>query len=117
MAKLTIKSRGKVIREIVLRANKDLTIGRDQSNDLVLENPAVSRNHARIYKTQWPFYIEDLNSANGTYLNGVKMSFPMPLNNNDSITISKLELVFNDSPSDYESGKGRPFNPDATIKV
>jgi pSer/pThr/pTyr-binding forkhead associated (FHA) protein len=117
MAKLKIKSRGRGIKEIVLRADKDLTIGRDQSNDLVLDNPAVSRNHARIYKTQWPFYIEDLNSANGTFLNGVKMEFPMPLNNNDIITISKHEIVFNDSPSDYDSGKGRPFNPDATIKV
>jgi pSer/pThr/pTyr-binding forkhead associated (FHA) protein len=72
MAKLKIKSKGKVIREIVLRADKDLTIGRDQSNDLVLDNPAVSRAHARIYKTQWPFYIEDLKSANGTFLNGAK---------------------------------------------
>lgn len=117
MAKLTIKSRGKVIREIVLRADKDFKIGRDQSNDLVLDNPAVSRKHAKIYKTQWPFYIEDLNSSNGTFLNGAKMEFPMPLNNNDVITISKLEMVFNDSPNDYESGRGRPFNPDATIKV
>jgi hypothetical protein len=50
-------------------------------------------------------------------MNGAKMSFAMPLNNNDIVSISKFELVFNDSPSDYDSGKGRPFNPDATIKV
>jgi pSer/pThr/pTyr-binding forkhead associated (FHA) protein len=117
MAKLTLKLRSKVIKEIPISADRTLTIGRDQSNDLVLDNPAVSRFHARIIKAQWPFYIEDLDSANGTYLNGAKTKFALPLANNDIITISKYELIFNDTLSDYEKGKGKPFNPDSTIKV
>jgi pSer/pThr/pTyr-binding forkhead associated (FHA) protein len=115
MAKLTLKLRGNVIREILISAETILTIGRDQSNDLVLDNPAVSRFHARIIKEQWLFYIEDLDSANGTCLNGVKMIMALPLSNNDIIAISKYELIFNDTPDDSE--KGKAFNPDATIKI
>jgi pSer/pThr/pTyr-binding forkhead associated (FHA) protein len=117
MAKLTVKFKGKVIREIRLTADSKLTIGRDQTNDLQLDNPAISRFHAIIYKHLWPFYVEDLKSTNGIYLNGTMLRWKSTIKNNDIITIDKYELVFNATALDYEKDKGEPFNPDATIKV
>jgi hypothetical protein len=68
MAKLTLKKNNQTIKEIPVSKDRVVTIGRDQTNDLQLDNLAVSRFHAKIYKEGWPFYIEDLKTTNGTYL-------------------------------------------------
>lgn len=49
---------------------KVLTLGRGEDNDIVLDEPQVSRHHARIVRAEDGHYIEDLASANGTFLNG-----------------------------------------------
>lgn len=116
MAKITVTIKGKKLKEVMLRKEDTLSIGRDPSNDICLENPAVSRHHARIYKQEWPFYIEDMKSTNGTFLNGSKVSWKAALKNNDKITIGKHELIFQDSPSDYEGQKGGG-TADSTILV
>jgi pSer/pThr/pTyr-binding forkhead associated (FHA) protein len=115
MAKLTVTVKGKVLREIMVPPDRKVTIGRDQSNDLQLDNTAVSRFHAVIYKHLWPFYVEDLESTNGTYLNGTMLRWKGTIKDNDIISIDKYELVFNATELDYEEDKSRPFNPDSTI--
>ena len=116
MAKITVTLQGKVLREIMLRPDTVLTVGRDAANDICLENPGVSRRHARIYKHLYPFYVEDLESTNGTFLNGKRMTIRAALNNNDEITIGKHTLVFNDDPADYGKDAG-PREADATIAI
>lgn len=116
MAKITVTVQEKVLKEIPLSKDRELTIGRDPSNDLQLDNPAVSRFHAKIYKAQWPYYVEDLKSTNGTYLNGARINWKDALKNNDKITIGKYTLIYNDSPVDYEEKK-RKFDPSSTIKM
>lgn len=55
--------------------DKDLlTIGRAEDNDIVIPLPAVSRYHARIIRQDNRLFIEDLNSTNGTFVNGVKIT-------------------------------------------
>jgi len=117
MAKITITVQGKAPREIKLNKDSALTVGRDAANDVCLDNPAVSRFHAKIYKQGWPYYIEDLKSTNGTLLNGKPVSWKAPLSNNDKITVGKHTMVFMDEPSDYEDGKGAPAQIDATLRV
>ena len=52
---------------------KILTLGRGEDNDIVLDEPQVSRHHARIVLAQDGHYIEDLASANGTFVNGERV--------------------------------------------
>ena len=47
-----------------------ITIGRKEGNTIVLKDPYISSHHARIYKDESEYIIEDLGSRNGTYLNG-----------------------------------------------
>lgn len=47
-----------------------ITIGRKEGNTIILKDPYISSHHARIYKDEAEYIIEDLGSTNGTYLNG-----------------------------------------------
>jgi adenylate cyclase len=80
------------------------TIGRDVSNDVVLDDPLVSRRHAMICRLQGDtYYLIDEGSSNGSYLNAKRVALPSVVNNGDSITIGaaniRFERIGNDSPS------------------
>ncbi len=49
-----------------------ISIGRSGNNKIVLKDPYISKNHLKIVEDEGDFYVEDLNSANGTYINGEK---------------------------------------------
>ncbi len=55
------------------------TIGREPINDIVLDDAEISRRHARILYEDGRFIIEDLNSTNGTFVNGERLTRPTPL--------------------------------------
>jgi len=66
--------------------DKDLlTIGRDPNNDLVINDPQASRQHARITRRGNIMVLEDLGSTNGTFVNGVRLTDPHTLSNGDEI--------------------------------
>jgi hypothetical protein len=70
-----------------------LTIGRGLSNDIILEDTRVSRNHAQLrYKTR-RFWVTDLSSTNGTFVNGERVS-EQALRDGDTLSLGGLELVF-----------------------
>lgn len=102
MAKLVLKLKDQFVKEIILNRDAVTTIGRNRSNNIQLDNPSVSRFHAKIYKQDWPFYIEDLDSANGIFVNGKKINWKCSLKNNDEITIGKNTFIFVDHDSDYK---------------
>jgi predicted component of type VI protein secretion system len=62
-----------------------LTLGRDPSNDIVINDPQVSRQHARITRQGQMVVIEDLGSTNGSFANGVRLTGPHVLSNGDVI--------------------------------
>jgi pSer/pThr/pTyr-binding forkhead associated (FHA) protein len=68
---------------------KIFTIGRDPSNDLILENSEISRLHAKITRSDISYFIEDLNSTNGTFINGKKLIAPEKLSDGDLITLGE----------------------------
>lgn len=97
MAKLILSVDGTVLKEITL-AKERTTLGRKPHNDIQVDNLAVSGEHAAIITILNDSFIEDLNSTNGTLVNGkpIKKHF---LQNNDVIEIGKHKLkYFNDAP-------------------
>ncbi|MBA4348791.1 MAG: hypothetical protein C0415_02240 [Thermodesulfovibrio sp.] len=92
MAKVLFKFKEAVLKEIPL--NKDVfTIGRKPDADIHIDNPVVSSFHAKIFKDGTWFTIEDMNSLNGTFVNGKKIQ-KCPLNNGDEILIGKHTIKF-----------------------
>lgn len=71
----------------------ETTIGREQENDIVIPNPTVSRFHAKIIRTEDKYFIEDLGSANGTLVNGIKVNKEL-LHDGDIIQLGDVVLVF-----------------------
>ncbi|MCW8905954.1 MAG: FHA domain-containing protein [Sedimenticola sp.] len=69
MEKLVIKKDDARVDEFVIDQQR-VTIGRDSESDLQLNDPSVSRQHARIQRIYTDLYVEDLGSTNGTSLNG-----------------------------------------------
>ena len=92
MAKIIIKFKASVRGEVVLR--KDSTsIGRTSTNDITIENLAVSRCHAEIIQEEGVFSLLDLQSSNGTFVNGVRTK-QTRLHDGDVILIGKHTLLF-----------------------
>ncbi len=80
--------------------DKDIvSIGRSKRNDLVLADQWLSRHHAEIRKTNGSFSIADLESRNGTYVNGQRIDGTISLNNTDVITLGDQTLKFLDEAS------------------
>ena len=71
-----------------IKQNKALQIGRLATSDLVLDDPTVSRVHARISHENNAFWVEDLGSVNHTYVNGEKIKSKVQLQESDIITVS-----------------------------
>ena len=74
LAKLIVNPTSANRREIPLSRSSILTIGRDPSNDLVLPDAMVSRRHAVLEQRGSQFFIRDCNSANGSVVNGDRVS-------------------------------------------
>jgi pSer/pThr/pTyr-binding forkhead associated (FHA) protein len=103
MAKLILSVDGTVLKEITLTKERT-TLGRKPHNDIQVDNLAVSGEHAAIITILNDSFIEDLNSTNGTLVNGkpIKKHF---LQNNDVIEIGKHKLkYFNDAPAQAAAG-------------
>lgn len=70
-----------------------LTIGRGLNNDIILEDTRVSRNHAQLRYKSRRFWINDLSTTNGTFINGERIS-EADLRHGDVISLGGLELTF-----------------------
>ncbi|MBI2816716.1 MAG: FHA domain-containing protein [Acidobacteria bacterium] len=92
MAKVILKYEAAVLKEIPLQ-KATMTIGRTPGNDLVIDNLAVSGLHARLVLEEDHFLVEDMNSLNGTFLNGQRIR-KSQLSDGDEILIGKHTLIF-----------------------
>ena len=74
---------------------KILTIGRHESNEIVVDDAKVSRNHLQIIQDDDNnFTLVDLNSTNGTFVNGQKVTGEVPLQPNDTIRVGNTPVVW-----------------------
>lgn len=92
MPKLIVSIDGIVIKEVQLTKDRT-TLGRRPYNDIVIDNLAVSGEHAVVQMQGNDVFVEDLNSTNGTYLNG-KITKKQALHNHDHIEIGKYRIEF-----------------------
>jgi len=98
MPKLLLKFNAAVIKEIPFDKNS-LAVGRKSDNDIVIDNPAVSGHHCRISVQGGTYFVEDLDSTNGTFVNGKRIK-KSGLHHNDVVGVAKHALVFlEDAPS------------------
>lgn len=97
MPKMIVSIDGVVIKEVQLTKDRT-TLGRRPYNDIVIDNLAVSGEHAVLQMTGNEVYLEDLNSTNGTYVNGKAVKKQL-LQNNDTVEIGKYKIKFiNEAP-------------------
>jgi len=92
----------------------DVTIGRGAENDVVLNDPGVSRNHARIQRSGPGYQLLDNGSANGTELNGSVIEAPTWLRDGDRIGVGPITFRFEDQRSQAITPPPTAANNDAT---
>lgn len=114
MPKMIVSIDEVVIKEVQLTKDKT-TLGRRPYNDIVIDNLAVSGEHALLQMTGSDVVLEDLNSTNGTYVNG-KAVKKQQLQSGDSIEIGKYKIKFvaDNVAEDFDKTtivKARPADP------
>ncbi|MDI1244774.1 MAG: FHA domain-containing protein [Rhodoferax sp.] len=120
MPKITIRLDGELISEASLD-KKRTTVGRRPFNDVVLNELAVSGRHACLIHQDQQVTIEDLDSTNGTYVNGRAVQKQL-LQDSDTIEIGSFKLVFSSGsevpvkaldsqqPPPYDANGSQAFN-------
>ena len=98
MARLVLSIDGQELAEYNMSKER-YTIGRLPDNDIRIDNPAVSGHHALIINILNDSFLEDLNSTNGTYVNG-KIVKKHAMQHGDVITVGHHSLRFVDSEAD-----------------
>jgi uncharacterized RDD family membrane protein YckC len=116
VARLIVNPTSANRREIPLARATILTIGRDPSNDLVLPDAMVSRRHAVIEHRGSHFVLRDCSSANGSVVNGDRVS-ERNLRDGDLVAIGSMRLLFRDEPVEAGAGAKVVPHPSATPLV
>ena len=118
MAKIILSFDGTPVKEFELD-QEIITIGRKPGNDIHVDNLAVSGTHAKILTILNDSFIEDLNSTNGTIINGKKIT-KHALSNGDKVKIGKHTLEYINEAAEADEGefeKTMIIRPDANEKV
>mgnify|MGYP002783712691 CR=1 FL=1 len=111
MARLILSLDSQVLAEYNMNKER-YTIGRLPDNDVRIDNPAVSGHHALIINILNDSFLEDLNSTNGTYVNG-KLIKKHALQNGDVITCGHHQLRFVDN----QAGENEPDEFEKTMVI
>ena len=109
MAKMIVSIDGVVIKEVQLTKERTM-LGRRPYNDIVIDNLAVSGEHAVMHMTEHEVEVEDLGSTNGTYVNG-KAIKRLVLRNGDTIEVGKYKIRFIQEEADGGYEKTMIFKP------
>ncbi|MDO8320394.1 FHA domain-containing protein [Rhodoferax sp.] len=104
MSKITITLDDEPVRDVQL-VKERTTLGRRPFNDVVLENLAVSGQHACLIQHDLQVLIEDLDSTNGTYVNGRSVK-KQKLQNGDTVEIGKFKIKFVDESESEDEAAG-----------
>ena len=111
MPKIAIRLDGELVREVSLIKNRTI-LGRRPHNDVVLEHLAVSGRHACLIQEGQQVTIEDLDSTNGTYVNGRAVKKQI-LQENDTIEIGHFKIIFSTEPEardeSLDGEQGAPY--------
>ncbi len=78
-------------------------IGREDVNQVIVPNEAISKKHAKLTFADGKFYIEDLSSSNGTFLNGTRVHTRTVLRNGDLIRLGAVIMKFEISKNEAQA--------------
>ena len=92
MPKVIVSIEGVILKEVTLAKDRT-TLGRRPYNDIVIDNLAVSGEHALLHMIGEDVYLEDLNSTNGTYVNARPIK-RQALEHNDVVEVGKFKLRY-----------------------
>lgn len=95
MSKLVLKFDNSVLKEVAV-GSSEVSIGRSPENGLVIDNPAVSHYHARVFQEEGRLMLEDFGSLNGTFVNGQRVKM-VTLKPGDSVMVGKHTIVVTES--------------------
>lgn len=95
-------------------SDNEIYIGRDPEANVVLDNPGVSRRHAKILRTANGLQIVDLKSGNGTFVNEQQVE-QAELSSGDTIRISKFTLEVGVSAAQAEPAKAAASDPESNL--
>jgi len=113
MPKLVLKFENSVLKEVPV-GSSEVSIGRSPDNGLVIDNPAVSHYHARVFHEEGRLMLEDFGSLNGTFVNEQRIKM-VTLKPGDSVVLGKHTIVVSESREPNGSGAGngdaRPAAP------
>jgi hypothetical protein len=90
-AKLVVTEGARKGLEIALRG-RELTIGRSEDSDLIVDDEFASTYHAKLVLLNGEWMLQDLNSTNGTYLDGVKVTTPTNLKLKSTVRVGKTSF-------------------------
>ncbi|HYM24619.1 MAG TPA: SpoIIE family protein phosphatase [Vicinamibacterales bacterium] len=94
-----------------------VVIGRGSTADLPLGDGSVSRHHAKIACENDEWGIQDLESANGTFVNGRRISHRVPLASGDSVRLGSVLMSFTDGAASNPDAAGRPGTGSSTLSA
>ena len=90
----------------IYELNKDIiTLGRDITNDIVINDPEVSRHHCRLTRGGGGYTLEDLGSTNGTFVNGQRLTGARPLAGGDVVGLGETVTLAFESTLSAEPGQ------------
>lgn len=100
-----VMRRGPTPNQVYDLSKDNITIGRDITNDIVINDPEVSRHHLRFTRGGDGFTMEDLGSTNGTFINGQRMTGSRPLRPGDMIGLGEtVTLAYEPASSPTVAG-------------
>ena len=109
MPRMVVSIDGVVIKEVTFTKERT-TVGRRPYNDVVIDNLAVSGEHAVFLMNGDDVEVEDLGSTNGTYVNG-KAIKRQPLRNGDTVELGKYKIRFLHEEPGHDYEKTMVFKP------
>jgi hypothetical protein len=106
MSKLTLQYEGIALKDYAVGAG--VTIGRLPDNVVLIDNPAVSGHHARVFYEGSRVILEDLRSTNGTFVNGRPITRHV-LQHGDEVLVGKHQLVFDQNAAENAVAGAAPM--------
>ncbi|MEM6526666.1 MAG: FHA domain-containing protein [Chloroflexota bacterium] len=111
------------IKDAFLLDGKEVSLGRSTDNDIIIQEIDISRKHLKLLWRHNRYYAQDLNSRNGTFVNGERLTRPVELHHSDVIMLGatvKLHMIFrSDLPKDWRKtdrlGRSNSASQETTV--